>query len=109
MPEKKNDGGISKMKKIRNRFSATERRALVLPEEIYGSGPFIELRGRREICIQGCRKILLCETDAVRLSLREGVLAVRGRGLSCTTYFAGAVSIRGVICGVEFEEGGGQT
>lgn len=94
------------MRKIRNLFSVRERRALVLPEEIYGGGPFIELRGRREVCVQGCRKILLCEPEAVRLSLRDGILSVQGRGLSCATYFAGAVSICGVICAVSFEDGG---
>ncbi len=94
------------MRKIKNLFSARERRELQLPEEIYGSGPFIELHGRREVCVQGCRKILLCEPDAVRLALREGILSVRGRGLSCTAYFAGAVSVRGVICAVFFEDGG---
>ena len=93
------------MKKRWNRFSATERRALILPDEVYGGGPFVELRGRGEVCIQGCRKILTCETDLVRLELRGSVLAVRGRQLTCVTYFAGAVAIRGVVCMIAFEEG----
>ncbi len=92
-------------KKFMERFRIQRRQRLVLSEEIYGSGPFIELRGRREICIQGCKKILICEPDTVRLALRGAVLSVGGRGLVCTTYFAGAVSVRGVICRIEFEDG----
>ena len=92
--------------KIKHQLSVRERRALNLPEEIYGGGPFIELRGQREVCVQGCRKILLCEPDIVRLALRDGILAVRGHGLVCSTYFAGAVGIRGKICVVSFEEEG---
>ena len=99
--EGKHDGG----KRLAERFCIRQRNRLELSEEIYGGGPFIELRGRREICIQGCRRVLLCEPDIVRLALRESVLSVSGRGLVCATYFAGAVSVRGVICCVEFEDG----
>ncbi len=93
------------MRKRKDRNGGMRRQMLVLPEEIFERGPFIELRGRREICIQGCRKILLCEQDNVRLALRGETMTVRGRDLVCTTYFAGAVSVHGLICRVEFEEG----
>lgn len=95
------------MKKRRNQLSARERRPLCLPDDIVGGGPFVELRGRREVSVQGCRRILCCEADLVRLALAVGTLEVRGQGLSCTTYFAGAVSIRGVIDGVAFGAGEG--
>jgi sporulation protein YqfC len=96
---------MEKKKQLMERFSVQRRQRLILPDEIFGGGPFIELCGRREICIQGCKKILLCEPDTVRLALCGAVLSVSGRGLVCTTYFAGAVSVRGVICRVEFEDG----
>lgn len=96
------------MPKIKALFRARERRPLSLPEEIYSSAPFIELRGRHEVCVQGCRKVLLCTPEAVRLALREGSLLVQGRELCCMTYFAGAVSVRGIICGVCFDGEGGE-
>lgn len=83
---------------------AGERRPLQLPTDFLENGPFIELRGQREICVQGCRKILLCNDDEVHLLLRGSLLMVRGQNLRCATYFAGAVAVTGWICGVEFAQ-----
>ncbi len=96
------------MPKIKSLFSARERRPLDLAEELFVSGPFIELKGRREVCVQGCRRVLLCTPDLVQLALREGSISVWGQSLCCVAYFAGAVSVRGVICTVSFDEKGGE-
>lgn len=93
------------MKQRKNQLSARERRPLALPDEIFGRGPFIELCGRRELSVQGCRRILCCESETVRLALSVGVLEIRGLGLVCTTYYAGAVSVKGCIDGVAFVGG----
>lgn len=93
-----------RMKKKKFSFSARERRPLELPESLFGDGPFIELRGRRELCIQGCKKILCCTPNTVCLALREGVLKVEGSDLICLTYFAGAMSIQGYIRCMSFVE-----
>ena len=77
---------------------------MLLPEELLCGGPFIELRGQREVCIQGCKKVLLCREDEVRLLLRGIVLVICGKVLRCETYYAGAVSIKGSIKSVSFSD-----
>ena len=75
-----------------------------LAEDIWGNGPFIELRGRQEISVQGCRKIVVCTDTEVLLRLRDADLHIEGSALCCTTYFAGAVSVRGEITLLRFDE-----
>lgn len=75
-----------------------------LAEDIFGDGPFIELRGRREISVQGCRCILVCTETEVLLRLRDANLHLEGNGLRCTTYFSGAVSVHGEITLLRFDE-----
>lgn len=75
-----------------------------LAEDIWGGGPFIELRGRQEISVQGCRKIVVCTETEVLLRLRDADLRIEGNALCCTTYFAGAVSVRGEITLLRFDE-----
>ena len=75
-----------------------------LAEDIWGEGPFIELRGRQEISIQGCRKIVVCTETEVLLRLRDTDLYIEGNSLCCVTYFAGAVSVRGEITLLRFDK-----
>lgn len=75
-----------------------------LAEDIFGEGPFIELKGRHEITLQGCKKIIACTETEVMLRLRSADLHIEGNALRCITYFSGAVSIRGEITLLRFEE-----
>lgn len=75
-----------------------------LAEDIFSRGPFIELRDRKEISIQGCLKIVACTETEVILRLRDVDLRIEGKALCCTTYFAGAVAVRGEITLLSFNE-----
>ena len=67
-------------------------------------GSMIELRGRESLSLRGCERILVYRSDEIRLSISEGVLAVLGERLICTSYFGGVVRIEGSIKGISFEE-----
>ncbi len=75
-----------------------------LTEDIFGDGPFVELRGRQQISVQGCKKILLCTDTEVVLRLRDTDLHLEGNALRCTTYFSGVVSVHGEISLLRFDE-----
>ena len=66
------------------------------------SGIHIDIRGRNNITIQGCKKILLYTTHEVRIKLTGEVICVSGEGLYCTAYHSGVVEIDGYITNVSF-------
>lgn len=68
------------------------------------NGIFVELRGRTNVVVHGCREILLYTTEEVRLRLRGCVVCVRGAGLYCTAYHTGTADIDGQITSVGFED-----
>ena len=78
-------------------------KGLDLPPDLFGGGR-IELRGRNELTVQGGGKILLYTPEEIRIEFDGGVLSVRGRRLSCISYYVGAVGMEGYISGLSFEE-----
>lgn len=68
------------------------------------SGGLIEIRGRSEITIEGCRKIEKYDTDEIILRLSDCSVSFRGRSLCCTAYLTGAVGIIGYVNTVCFTE-----
>lgn len=73
-------------------------------DEILRYGSAAELRGRGELTVFGCRKILKYETDEIVLRVIDSRLSIRGVGLICTTYFAECIGISGRIDALEFSD-----
>ncbi len=78
--------------------------------EIYktgtGKSDTLEMRGREELLIRGCREILFYSTTEIVLRLRSYVLAIYGQELYCTAYFYDAVNVEGRIASLEMRERG---
>lgn len=66
------------------------------------SGGLIELRGRCEMTVGGCRKIEKYSDKEIILRLSDCSAAIRGEKLSCIAYFADTVGINGYINSVIF-------
>ncbi len=66
------------------------------------SGGLIELRGRCEMTVGGCRKIEKYSDKEIILRLSDCSAAIRGKKLSCVAYFADTVGINGYINSVMF-------
>lgn len=77
---------------------------LDVPADLLCGGCYMELRGRNNLRLQGCRNILVYTPEEIVLRLRRGTVRVRGRRLVCTSYHAGSVEIDGRIDGVDFTE-----
>ena len=75
----------------------------IVPDLLPGAG-LIEIRGRNAMTVSGCGRILHYTPEEIRIRLKEGILSICGKRLSCTSYHAGAVGIDGYICRVSFEE-----
>lgn len=64
----------------------------------------LEVQGRGDMLVRGCRRILFYSTEEIRLLLHSYVLNVKGEDLYCTSYFFDAISIEGKISSIEMSE-----
>lgn len=73
-----------------------------LPSDLLYGGCYLEIRGRGNAVIGGCRKILVYSPDEIRLEMKSCELVLRGKRLICTSYCESAVVIDGIIDTVEY-------
>ena len=92
---------------VKRSFAERMGTVLDLPVDLLCGGCYLELRGRNDLRIQGCRKILVYTEEEIVLRLRHGGIRVRGRRLVCSSYHAGHVMIDGWISGMEFVDAEG--
>lgn len=72
-----------------------------ISDDIVSAG-LIELRGRCEMTVGGCRKIEKYSDGEIILRLADCSVSIRGRALSCIAYFADTVGIRGYVNSIMF-------
>ena len=80
-------------------------RALDITPDILPGGSYVEIRGRSNLLIRGCKKILKYSTDEIVIATRKDIFAVRGAALTCISYLAGAIGIEGRVDSIEFRAG----
>ena len=68
--------------------------------------PSLQLRGNREVCIEGCRGILEYDEGRIRLNCGRLVIGFVGDGIEITAYSDIQTVITGNIFSVEFEGAG---
>ena len=73
-----------------------------VPAEMLSGGCFVEIRGRHRVSVRGCRRVVLYSPVKVVLKMKKEMLQICGKRLSCSTYFAGAMAIEGIIDSVSF-------
>ena len=76
---------------------------LDIPPDV-GNGIFVEMRGKSNVCIHGCRDILLYTPDEVKVRMVGCALSIKGANLYFTAYHTGNAEIDGAINSVSFEE-----
>ena len=91
--------------KIRRSFSEFLTCECDVPGDLTSGGCYVELRGRNCVRVRGCRRIISYSPLRVLLKMKKDVICVRGKKLTCLTYFAGAISVEGIIDSVSFLHG----
>ena len=94
-----------------SKFGKTEKsglgerlsRALDLQPDIFSGAGLIEIRGRGAVTVNGGGRILDYTDAIVRIAMKRGAVAIRGRRLVCASFCIGRVRIEGYIEGVDFE------
>ena len=85
-------------------FSSALKKAISLPSDALFGEVRIEVRGRELLLVSGCRRILKYSSEEIMLKLKGFCVCIDGRGLLCTAYHYGSVSIEGEICNISFCE-----
>lgn len=87
-------------KKLRNGDKIS--RALALPEGTFKNFPTIEIRGNREIMIDGCTGLLSYGAENILLETRYCRIKIIGRALTLNNFTRNVLAVRGFIQNVEF-------
>jgi sporulation protein YqfC len=75
---------------------------LALPEGTFRNFPLIEIRGNREITVEGCTGLLSYAKENILLETRYCRIKITGRTLSLNNLTRNILAIRGFIQNVEF-------
>lgn len=62
----------------------------------------VELRGKNQLFVSGCRRIIVYSPTLIVLAIKGDELSIKGERLICTSYHTGTVSIGGAISSVSF-------
>ncbi len=89
--ERKNDtrGLLGRIKRMADKAGGNE------------NGYLLEMHGREQIYVYGCRRIIKYTKEEIILSVKDFYLSVKGLELVCLTYYDRAVGIEGCICNID--------
>jgi sporulation protein YqfC len=82
---------------------------LDIPADVTGGGLRVDLRGRNNLTVHGCRRILDFSPCEIKLEMEDAILTVCGCRLICTAYLADAVGVDGYVCSLTFADKEGQS
>ncbi|MCL2772380.1 MAG: YabP/YqfC family sporulation protein [Oscillospiraceae bacterium] len=75
---------------------------LSLPQGTFKNFPSIQIRGNREIIIDGCTGLLSYEQEKILLETKYCRICISGRALTLNNLTKNIIAIRGFIKNVEF-------
>ena len=78
--------------------------SLDIPADLLCGGTTLEMRGRGDICVGGCRKIAIFTEETIRLEMSDFDIILKGERLSCFTFCEGRTVIGGRIKSIEIED-----
>ena len=74
-----------------------------LPSDALTGNFRLEIRGRNNAIVCGCRRILKYTPEEIILSAKDFNVTIFGQRLVCTAYHEGAVCVEGYVVGVDFD------
>jgi sporulation protein YqfC len=101
---KKNKKDINSIQDIPVQLRKEDKvsKILSLPEGTFKNFPVIEIRGNREITIDGCTGLLAYSGESILLETRYCRIKIIGRSLTLNNLTRNILAIRGFIQNVEF-------
>ena len=97
------------MKRLKKRFFAkTSETENGNEQNKKRSAPLVVLRGRQQVVLYDCKKILRYERNEILLLCGKARLLLTGQNLFCASFSSGAVTVEGRLSSLSFLEGGGE-
>ena len=95
----------------KNNENSSKKRGIVeflsvktaLPSDILTGEFRLEIRGRNNCIVNGCRRILKYSPTEMILSIKGFSVNISGERLVCSSYHDGAICIDGYVYGVSFD------
>ena len=79
------------------------QQALDIPEIARRDVPHIEIQGKREVLVDGCRGVLEYTSDRIKLNAGICVIRFSGEDLTIRAYSENQTEINGEILQIDFE------
>ncbi|GHV12326.1 hypothetical protein FACS1894219_05010 [Clostridia bacterium] len=76
---------------------------LSFPEGSFRDFPTIQIRGNRNIWVDGCASLLSYSTENIILDTKYTKISVAGTNLTLHSLSGGVLAVKGYISGVEFK------
>ena len=77
-----------------------------VPSDLLCGGSMLEIRGRGEAYVCGCKKIISFNEDMIRLEMSDFDIIINGERLSCFTFCEGRIVIGGRVKNIEIDDRG---
>ncbi len=77
-------------------------RALDLPTGTVGGGATVILHSDREVIVDGCRSVISCSEEEIKLNVGNRGLLIKGRGLIIKVLTDREITLSGSITALEF-------
>ncbi len=77
-------------------------RALDLPTGTVGGGATVILHSDREVIVDGCRSVISCSEEDIKLNIGNRSLVIRGKGLVIKVLTDREITLSGHIGAIEF-------
>ena len=97
-----------KIKKRHEKRSLPELISLItdIPADLFSGGMTLEMRGRNEMLLCGCREIYEYSRERIRILQGRCTVCIEGRRLTMTSYSEGRITVGGEIDSIDFCGGG---
>lgn len=98
-----------RMKKRHDKPTLPELISLItdIPADLFSGGMTLEMRGRNELLLCGCREIIEYSENVIRIMQSSCVVCVKGRRLVMSSYSEGRIAVTGEIDLLDFCGGDG--
>lgn len=104
-------------KKIKNKHDKPTFAEIVslvtdVPADLFTDGMTLEMRGRNELLLCGCREITEYSETCIRIIQGGSTVCICGRRLSMSSYSLGRITVKGEVDSLDFcggEERGEKT
>ena len=78
-----------------------------IPADLFSGGMTLEMRGRNELLVCGCREIIEYSETSIRILQANCAVSISGRRLAMSSYSDGRIAVTGEIDSLDFCGGDG--